>query len=495
MTDPTPAPPRTSLAKLAARGALWAGFSQYLLFGLGLVKTVLLLRLISVDYFGLFAIAAVWSSYFAFMRFELRVAVMSSQEEPAILNAQFWLESLSALTGVGVAGLVFLVWPGLVPLAGAWPLIFTLMLLGLFEGLTSTPLYLLEKRLRQDVLAKFTVFASLVGALVPIALALSGAPAAAIVTDAILPALITNAGAAVFVRWRPSWKVDGQQLRAQLRLGWTLLSTSLLGKIIFLFDDWLVGNFKRPHPLPWFAAGVEPEGYYSRAYNTGKMPMDVAAGVIGRIALSLYAEGAARGSDVLQKAYQQLTWGLAWIIFGSSALAFVAADDVVQILLGAAWAPMVPLFRLMFLFIVGRPLFQNGAQLLLALRAEKDLHRTVILQAIFIVLACPPAVYGWGAAGAAVVVSLMTVMGLVACEWYVRRRLGVSAWRFYLAPAATCAATIGGLALLAPGLPDTPWLALIIKVVFSSMMFGAALALFERRRLRENLTTLLRGLR
>jgi PST family polysaccharide transporter len=422
------------------------------------------------------------------------VAVLSSQEEPAVLNAQYWLENASVLAGLLVAGALFLAWPGIVPAASAWPFIFTLMAFGLFESLTSTPLYLLEKRLRQDVLGRLTVLASLVSMLVPIVLAMSGAPAAALAVDAILPALIVNSGSALFARWRPSLAIDRQQVLAQLRLAGTLLSTGLLGKIIFQFDDWLVGNLNRPNPLPWLAAGVEPEGYYSRAYTTGKMPMDIAAGMIGRMALSLYAEGAARGHETLQKAYQQLTWLLAWIIFAASAIAFVAADEVVQLLLGQAWLGMVPLFRLMFLFIVGRPLFQNNAQVLLALRAEKDIHRAVVMQAVFILLACPPAVYGWGAAGASVVVSLMTVIGLVTGEWYVMRRLGIAAWRCYLVPATACAVTIAGAGLLAAGLPGNLWLSLTLKLLVGTGVFGLALLLFEKRRLQEALQVLRQGL-
>ncbi len=496
MANTTPSPSRPPLARLATRSALWAGFSQYFLFGLGFVKIILLSRLISVEYFNLIAVASVWASYFTFTRLDLRVAVMSSNEEPAVLNTQFWLETISAALGLILAGVLFLVWPRMVSQRGAWLLIFALLLVIMFETLTSTPMYLLEKRLRQDVLGRLTIFSSLIGFIVPVTLALNGAPLAAVVADSILPVLIVNIGAFLFIRWRPTFTWDRGQAREQLRLGWTILSTGILGRIIFQFDDWLVSNLNRPNLVPWRAAGGDlAEGYYSRAYNTGKMPMDVAAGMIGRIALSLYAEGAARGREVLQKAYRQLTWLLAWIIFASSAVAFVAADEIVMLLLGARWLPMVPLFRLMFLFIVGRPFFQNNAQLLLALRAERDFHRTVVVQAVFMLIACPPAVHWWGAAGASAVVSVMTVIGMVASEWYVIRRLGIAVWRCYLVPASAWVVAIGGLALLAPALPTNLWLSMIVKVLFAAAVFSVALMLFERHSARENWELLRQGLR
>jgi O-antigen/teichoic acid export membrane protein len=393
-----------------------------------------------------------------------------------------------------LAAILAIVWPGLAP-PGAWPAIFVLLAVSVFETLTSTPLYLTEKRLRQDVLGRLTVFTALVGFIVPVALALGGALLPALLMDAVLPPLITGTGTALVCGWRPTFFWDRDQIRKQLNLGWTMWTTGLLGKITFQLDDWLVGSFHRPNPVEWLAAGVRPEGYYSRAYNVGKMPMDVVAGMIGRVALSLYAEGSARGRESLQAAYRQLTWSLAWIILFSSTVAFVTADEVIRLLLGAQWLPMAPLFRLMFLFVIGRPLFQNNAQLLLTLRAERDFRWTMAVQAIFIVLACPPAVYFYGAAGASVVVSVMSVIGLIAAEWRVSKQLGASAWRVYVVPALAGAAVIGALSLLTPAMPQNLWLAAIVKGLLCAAVFGAALLIFERKSAQTAWRTLRQGLK
>ena len=487
--------PRPSLARLATRSALWTGLSQYFLFGLGFVKTILLFRLIDVEYFNLLAVATVWASYLTFPRLDLRVAVLSGHEDPAVLDTQFWLETLSVGLSFIVATALFLIWPGIVTQRGVWLLIYALLFVSLFEALTSTPLYLIEKRLRQDVLGRTSIVASLVGFSVPMILAYRGAYLEALVADVVIPIFITNLSVVLFVRWRPMWRWDQHQVREQLKLGWTLLSTGLMGKIIFQFDDLLVSTLNRPHPVLWLSSGGQvAEGFYSRAYITGKMPMDVAGGIIGRIALSLYAEGALRGREVLVNVYRQLTWLLAWIIFASSALAFVISDEVVRLLLTDKWLPMVPLFRLMFIFVVGRPLFQNNSQVLQAIRAEKDFRRAVAWQAVFILVVCPLAVYWWGAAGASVVVSVMTVLGLVASEWYVARHLGAAVWRCYIAPVCACVITIGGAAVLANALSENIWLSLVAKGLLCIAIFGLFLLLFERQSLRENWGILRRGL-
>lgn len=493
-TNPQAEGGRPSLARSVTRGALWTGASQYVLFGLGIVKTVILSRLIGPDLVGLLAGATVWSSYFGFARTELRLAVYTSQEEPEVLNTQFVLENITALASLLVAGLVLLIWPGLVQPATTWPLIFIMLGAGLFETLTSTPVYLVDKRLRQDVMGRITIGASLIGFIVPVLLAVGGAPMTALVVDALLPSIIQRLGAVIFIRWRPSWVWQQAEWRAQLRLAWTMWTTGILGKVTFQFDDWLVFNVNGPRSPVWLGSGVEPEGLYSRAYNIGKMPMDVVAGMIGSIALSVYSEGAARGKEVLQSVYRQMTWLLAWIIFFSSSLAFAAASEITHILLGDYWLPMVPLLQLMFLFIIGRPFFQNNSQLLQAVRQEKDFRWTTFVQAIFLILTCPIAVYFWGAAGASVAVSGMSIVGFVLTERLVTKHLGVAIWPIYIVPGLTGLAVIGLLLVLGSVLPANAWLSAIIKGVISLVAFGGVLILFERQQAKAAWATLRQGL-
>jgi PST family polysaccharide transporter len=275
---------------------------------------------------------------------------------------------------------------------------------------------------------------------------------------------------------------DSSVARQILAYGSTLWTTSLLGKIIFEFDDWLVGSIYRPRALEYLSSGLRAEGFYSRAYNTAKMPMDVFAGMIGRIGLSLYAEGAARGPEMLLATYRRTTWMLTRLIFFSSTAAFIATEEITLLLLGPTWLPMVPLFRLMFLFVVGRPFFQNASQLLLATRHEVEMRRTVAVQAVVMLLAGPPAVWYFGAAGASAVVSVMMIVGLVASERYVIRYLGEPIWRTYIVPALISLALVVAFWVITPALAAYPMLITLgIKGAACVAAFVGITVLVERR--------------
>jgi O-antigen/teichoic acid export membrane protein len=473
---PSTAPP--SIAQLAVRGAIWTGVGQYGLFAFGIARVIILARLVDRELFGLVAGAAVWTSYFSVGRLDLRMAALTSREEREVLDTQFLLENVSAALAFPLALLALALWPDLIGPRG-WLLVFVLLAVAQIDALTSTSAYLIDRRLRQDVLGRLTAATAATGFGVPVACALLGYPLTALALAAVWPLLVPRLGAAIWARWRPGFAWTRDEIRRQLRLAASMWWIGLLGKITFQFDDWLVFNLRRPAQVIWRGTGVEPEALYDRAYGVSKLPMDLAGGLIASNALSIYAERASHGTAVLWSAYRRLTWALSWIIFSSGSYLFLAADSLVHVL-GEAWIPMVPLIQLMIVFIVGRPLLQNCAQVLLALKQERDVRFATLVQAVFLIVVCPPAAFYYGAAGAAGAVSLMTAVGLVVSERCVARRLGRSSWPAYGAPAGAAVVAILLTAGLASALPTSVWLAAIAKGVLCGVVFALGLWLSDR---------------
>lgn len=502
--DQTTPPEYTDLSRQAVRSALWAGGSHYWLFGLGLAKTVVLARIVPPEYFGMVAVGQAWATYFSVFRLDFRPVILTWKDNSRqTLSVQFWLDNLLSWSGLLLATGLYWISPqalflvGEVPgswLSSVWVAVFVLLLVVGFEGLTSTPRYLLERKMRHDILARLTVLHSLLGLIMAVGLAWRGEYLAAILVDAAMPAVVIGIGVTLVTRWRPSFVWDTKLARGLVEFGLTVWTAGLLGKIVFQLDDWLVGTIGRTRSKVWLSSGVLPVSFYSRAYTAGKMPMDVFAGMIGQIALPLYARSVSQGRETLERAYRHLSWLLTHMIFISGVFALAATDEVVTIVLGERWLPTVPLFRLMSGFILLRPLYQNACQLLIALRREKRMRRTVAYQAVFLLLVCPPAVWIWGAAGAAVAVSLMTIIGLLLADQYVGEELGRSALDTYLLPALTGLVVYGMLHLLAPWLPLSLWASAATKGVLCFVAFALAILLFERHQAQTVWTTVRRAL-
>lgn len=475
MSESPPPPSTSGLARRVLRGALYAGIAQYATLAIGIVKGMILARLIDPAIFGVVALAATLVSFFSLFRMELSHVVVSDPHgsQPRLVT-QFILEVLTALSAFVLAGAVYLAAPWSCS-PGCWTAIGGVLLIRLIAALSSTPQYILTRDIRQDALTRFTLAGGLAALVVAPLVALLGYPIAALLLDLGIPVVVMGAGAWLSAGWRPSRSWDSAIARDTVSFGFTLWTNGLLGKLLFDFDDWLVGVLR----------GHAPLGFYARAYNLAKMPMDVFAGIIGQLAPSLYSQSAAVGQAVLDRAYFLTTWLLARVVALSSIVMLGAAEELVAILLGPNWGPVVPLLRLMFVFVLARPLWQNNFQLLVVLRRERIVRRIYVVQAVIMLLLCPYAVWRWGGSGASVVVSLMMVVGLALNQWYTSRRVAAPVFRLFTLPLVLAAALTPasyGLGLL------VHWAAvpaLLLKSLFALALFGGATWLLERDPIRD----------
>ncbi len=485
----------SNLAKQAVRGGLWTAISQYWLFAVGLGRVAILARLITPEYYGILAVAVPWVTYLTFFRFNFRPAFLNSEESETLSHTQFWLENAFAFAAFPLTGLAYLLLPeSISPERSVWWMILALLALVQFESYYSTSRFLLEKHMKHDVIGRLQMITGVLWFVVPVLLAWQGWFLTAVFFEYAIPSLVTGIGILVVQPWLPRFRWGRPEAKVLIESGFTMWTNGLLGKIVFQFDDWLVGNIKRSGATIWMSSGTQPAALYYRSYSAGKMPMDVFAGMIGQIALPLYSNGAAEGMQTLRNLYRQVTWLLANMIALSSTFALIATEEALLIFLGEEWVDMVPIFRLMVLFIVGRPMYQNAMQLLLANKKEKEARYTNLVQAIFLLIVCPPAVWFYGAAGAAVTISIMTVIGVMAGEREVTKTLHQQYWTLYIAPILISFVTAGIIFAVSPWIPSQIWISAIIKGLICVAAFGASIWIFQRQPLLDVWQTLRQGL-
>nr|MBN1229186.1 oligosaccharide flippase family protein [Anaerolineae bacterium] len=473
MTETPTLPGR--FAHMVLRGAAFLGVTQYGLLAIGLVRTFILARIIDPAYHGVLTFSMATVSFLSVFSMELRPIVLADTKgNRARLVGQWVIETGTALIGLLLAGILCWVFPRMgIAESGesVWPVIFALLGIRLVFGITSTPLYILHRDIRQDVIARLTLAGTIAGLGLAVTMALLGYPLIALVVDTAVPVVVLGLGAWIVVRWKPAALWDRDIIRDILSFGFTLWTSGLLGKITFDFDDWLVG----------FIKGVRPAAFYGKAYSLAKMPMDVFAGVIGGIALSMYSQAAAVGCDVLTRTYHLTTWLLMRIVAWSSIVILAASEEIVAIMLGPGWEDSASLVRWMFLFVLGRPLFQNNAQLLTALRREKTVRTAYLVQAVFLLAVGPLAVLNRGAVGASLAVSGMMVLGVIASHLYVRREIPSRLFAMYALPLVMTILLSPLIYVLGTVLSTGVVVSLLVKGVLATVVFGAVILLLERR--------------
>lgn len=495
-SSPATPPDPPSLARRVLHGAAYLGVAQYGVLAIGLVKTYILARLIAPEIHGAVAYALSWVSFLHIFRMELREVVISDPEgNQARLTTQYVIEVLSSLVGVILGLIVYAVAPGAVS-TQVWRAIFVLLGVRVIYSATSTPLYMLHRDIRQDVITRLTLAGALISLVISVWLALQGYGLTSLLVDAALPSLVLGFGAWAVVGWRPARLWDPDVVHDVASFALTMWTGSLFSKVSFELDDWLVGRI----------SGEKALGFYSKAYTLAKMPMDVFAGVIGGIALSVYAQSNAAGKATAQRAYRQITWLLMRVVAWSSVVVLAAAEEIVLVMLGPNWQPVPLLVRAMFVYVLGRPLFQNNAQFLIALRHEKQYRSSQLIQAVTLALLAPVAVYLWGALGASLAVNVMMLLGFGLSQWYVLRHMKSNLLQLYGLPLLlTIALTpliylLGGwvtaqylttlplttVTRLLGGVDQTAALiTLAVKGIVGTVLFAGLTLLFERRTARE----------
>lgn len=472
---PANAAQKEALARRVMRGAAYLGVGQYALVAIGVIKTPILARLVAPEYYGVVALASAWVSFISLLRMELPEVVISDAEhQQARLVTQYAIEVATALVGVLVALALWLVIPQMAsPLV--WQAIFALLGVRVIFALTSTPQYILRRDIRQEVLTRLTLIGALAGALLAIGAAYLGYALAALLLDAAVPVAVLGIGAWIAAGWRPTRTWDPLIARDIRSFALTLWTSGLLGKITWEFDDWLLGNLR----------GEKALGYYSRAFYLANLPMNLFAGVIGGIALSMYAQSKTAGQEVLRRAYELTTWLLVRVVALASIVMLAAAEEIMLILLGPKWLPVPLLLRVMFLYVLARPLFQNNAQLLLAVRHEKEFQRSLVVQALILVIVAVPAVYYWGAVGASLAVSVMQIVGFLLAQWYTSRHLELRSLRLYLLPLLLVVVLTPAAYMLGAAVGGGIVVTLTVKVAAGAVAFAGIVYVLERREVKE----------
>jgi O-antigen/teichoic acid export membrane protein len=230
-------------------------------------------------------------------------------------------------------------------------------------------------------------------------------------------------------------RLDREMARWFLRFGGYLWVSGIATYVVLEFDDFLVGTI----------AGALALGFYNRGYRFATLPTDVIGHVVSRVAFPLYAK--LQGDrERLSRAARLILRALAVTSLPASVLLVLVAPQFVEVLLGEAWRPMVPLLQLLVVYSTLRPLLDTTGELFVAVGSPRTPGLIQAAQAVLLAATCPFAVKFHGAAGAAVAVGAVMVVGIVLAYAKVRRWIDVRYREVFGAPAL--AALVAALATL-----------------------------------------------
>lgn len=447
--------------------------------GLGLFSTLILVRLLSPEDFGVVAVAAAMLTLLEMLTatgFGLALIRMPSPE-PRHYDTAF---TLTVLRGVLIAvGLVSLadLQAALIGDARVADVMWVIALTALLQSFESIRMVDLQREFKFDRLMGYNVFQKVLGIAITLPLAFWLRNYWALVLAAPIGRLAVLPLSYWLAPYRPRLSL------AAWREMFNFSKWLLLGNVCSFFDtqsmNWIVGRFE----------GVTAVGLYQVAYQIAALPVSEIAAPIRQ---PIYA-GFARVYHDLAALRQQFMTGLElqWVvILPMSVGVALTSQELTLLFLGDRWVALVPLMPLVALFALFDGLGQYTHNVFIVL------HRQALFVATFfgaVLVRIAATAYGaahHGLSGAAWAMLATSVLNTILWQAQAGRlmQLSVSAllhalWRGALAVLAMAGTVLALPPDLGPVLGLGAWpvvTSLLLKTGLGALVFAASILLLWR---------------
>ena len=422
----------------AARGAAVTLAGQGVRFGLQVVGTIVLARLVSPRDFGLFAmVAAIFGIALVFGDFGLSTATVQAKAVSGTQRSNvFWLNLviglLLAVVLFAAASLIADAYhqPSLVPIVKVMCVVLPLSAASAQFRAEAT------REMKFGRLAVTDTVAQGAGVATGILVATQGGGYWSLITQQIVAGAVTLIGLIVASGWWPS--IPGAApMRRLLSFGSHNVGVVIVNYVCSNVDTILVGR-------NW---GAGAAGFYNKAFQLVMLPLSQILGPMDQVALPILSriEGASLFDDYAERALLVVGYGAIGVLACLGALAY----PLIELALGPRWLPTAPILIVMTIGGCFEVVTYPYSWFCLARgRADLLLRATLMVRPVMIVLIVVGVTFS--TLGAAVGVSVGFVINWAFLTMAMLPRLGMS--RKKIANIAVRPLTLFGctLALISP---------------------------------------------
>jgi PST family polysaccharide transporter len=421
------------------------------------------MRLIAPEAFGVLALALSLTTFGRkLIGFGFNHALIHRQQD--LPNAVGGHLTLNLASAVLVLAATFLAYPLVAHVYGRTT---ALVLIGVgveaaFEYAGFTPRLLLEKAVEFRGLMLLNLGVTVGINILAVVLALAWQNVWVLLIRIVIAQLATTIG---YWRLNPrpsiAWP-SREMLRWFFKFGGPLWIGGLATYAVLQWDDFLVGTFVDKEAL----------GYYNRAYALAVLPTTMVGHIVARVAFPLYSQ-LQHDRAKLSEAFSTVMRFIVLLAAPAAVGLAYCAPEFVSVVFGPKWAPMATLVRLLLLYELLRPLFDDVGELFTAIGQPRLVGRIQLAQAIVMMTLTPLVVWIFKAEGAAIAVGVVMAVGVVLAYRELRAHVTINIWRTIVTPVGLCLAA----ALLAEfGLRQGPPLGDVGRLLAKAGAFGGAAA-------------------
>jgi O-antigen/teichoic acid export membrane protein len=448
---------------------------------ISLTSTLVLVRLLTPDDFGLMAMASTVTGFIGFFN-EIGIGAAIVQ------RTEVRKEEINGCFGIALIASAAL---SLLVLGISWPaaaffnmpaLQHLLSVLGFgffFGALNTVPVALLRKELRFQTVLWLGLSSAIVQALVTIPLAALGFGYWSMVGGFFVGQTFATVWYWWVSPWRPSWPFQLREGRSLLTYGVHITYTRVLWHAFMNADKLIIGKLINAHAV----------GVYDVSRSLASLPTSQISGLVTSIASPVFSR-VQNDLPQLRRVQLRLSRGVAYLTLPLLAGIAVLATELVQVMLGSKWGEAVFPLQALCVSEAVATVANLQAQLLISTGRVKQLVRYNAVCAIVMPLSLGLGAWLGGLPGVAL--AWATVFPLLSI-WLIRDALqasGLSAGEFWRAirqplfgSTAMVLAVISAHSLLQPAL--APLLLLLTCVAVGAVSYGAYIVLIDSEGLKE----------
>lgn len=426
-----------------AHGAIWMVFFKFIERSLGLISTLILVRVLSPDDFGVVAMA----TSFIFMAelltvFGFDIALIQKQNASEAYYHTAW--TLNVLLGALVT-LLMLTGSHWIAEFYQKPAVFwvvcALSLGPLITGFENIGVVAFRKEMRFKSEFAFQLSRKVIGFLVVVPLALYLRNYWALVFGILAAKFAGTIISYIAHPFRPHFSLV--KMRSLINFSKWLLFNNVVGFFKERSADFIIG---RVH-------GATALGLYNVSYEFSNMPTTELSAPINRALLPGFAR-IAHSADQMRTAYVMAMSMLAMLAVPAAAGIFAVAPFMVPVVLGTQWLAAAPLMEVLALNGGLLLLHSSICAVLIANGHPDRVARTNLGYVVTLLLMFGLLVPGYGVIGASYAVLTTSVLMTPVYLFQVRRSIGVPVFDFARAAARPTLAAVSMCLAVRLALPD-----------------------------------------
>lgn len=451
---------------------LWSAFDLGSRFGIQFVVSIILARLLSPEEFGIYALTAIFVALSGVL-VDGGFSTALIQRREVDRAAETAVFQYNLLVASGMAAIIVAIAPSMARIYGypvLQPLLYCSAGIVLVNALGAVPGALLNRRMEFSKLARAGLSSSMAGALAGVSAAVAGLGIwsfpIATGTSGAVQALATW----WLSGWRPRWRFNLKPAREMVGFG-SLLTVSGVLEV----------GYSSGYPLVIARLyGASDVGFYNRGQALQALPSSVISGIVQRVLLPVLSAKADDAGALKQGAKAAVATSM---LFTVPLMLFLGlfSELVIEVLYGSKWTPAAPILTILALSGALFPLHVINLQILLALgRADWFFKVEIIKKLIGLTMVVIGSFFG--IVGLATGQMIFTILAFFV-NAHPSARLIAYPWREQLRDVArivlVAVVTTGLVRLLAPALPWSDLINLIVLAALAGCSFAGAALLFR----------------